>query len=85
LEQLEFIQGANYLGCGAIKVTPTKESSLLSLELLSQICDKSPIGVVAIGGVDKAVLDELKGINLSGVAVVRAIMDAKDAFLAAKE
>ncbi|EAK3930196.1 thiamine phosphate synthase [Campylobacter jejuni] len=85
LEQLEFIQGANYLGCGAIKATPTKESSLLSLELLSQICDKSPIGVVAIGGVDKAVLDELKGINLSGVAVVRAIMDAKDAFLAAKE
>ncbi|MCW1869083.1 thiamine phosphate synthase, partial [Campylobacter jejuni] len=52
LEQLEFIQGANYLGCGAIKATPTKESSLLSLEFLSQICDKSPIGVVAIGGID---------------------------------
>lgn len=83
LEQLEFIQGANYLGCGAIKATPTKESSLLSLELLSQICDKSPIEV--IGGVDKEVLDELRGVNLSGVAVVRAIMDAKDAFLAAKE
>lgn len=85
LEQLEWIQGANYLGCGAIKPTPTKKTSLLSLEILSQICDKSPIGVVAIGGIDKETLSELRGINLSGVAVVRAIMDAKDAYAAAKE
>ncbi|MCW1359755.1 thiamine phosphate synthase [Campylobacter sp. CCS1377] len=85
LEQLNYIQGANYLGCGAIKTTPTKESSLISLEILSQICEKSPIGVVAIGGIDKEVIKELKGIKISGVAVVRAIMDAKNTFLAAKE
>lgn len=85
LEQLNYIQGANYLGCGAIKVTPTKESSLISLEILSQICEKSPISVVAIGGIDKEVIKELKGIKISGVAVVRAIMNAQNAFLAAKE
>ena len=85
LEQLDFIQGADYLGCGAIRATPTKESSILSLELLAQICDKSPIGVVAIGGIDRDIIRKLRGINLSGVAVVRAIMDARDAYLVAKE
>ncbi len=85
LEQLNCIQGANYLGCGAIKATPTKESSVISLKLLSQICEKSPIGVVAIGGIDKEAIEELKGIGVSGIAVVRAIMNAQNAFLAAKE
>ncbi|EAH5759077.1 thiamine phosphate synthase [Campylobacter coli] len=85
LEQLKNIDGADYLGCGAIKATPTKESSVISFETLSQICEKSPIGVVAIGGIDKELIKELKGIKISGIAVVRAIMDAQNAYLAAKE
>lgn len=85
LEQLKNIEGVDYLGCGAIKVTPTKESSVISLETLSQICEKSPVGVVAIGGIDKELIKKLKGIKISGIAVVRAIMDAQDAYLAAKE
>ena len=40
LEQLKDIDGADYLGCGAIKATPTKESSVISFETLSQICEK---------------------------------------------
>lgn len=52
---------------------------------MSQICEKSPIGVVAIGGIDKELIKELKGIKISGIAVVRAIMDAQNAYLAAKE
>ncbi|TKX33102.1 thiamine phosphate synthase [Campylobacter aviculae] len=85
LEQLDFIESADYLGCGAIRTTPTKESSLISLETLEQICKKSPIPVVAIGGIDEEVISELKGIDLSGVAVVRAIMDASDPCLSAKK
>ncbi|EAJ3622490.1 thiamine phosphate synthase [Campylobacter coli] len=85
LEQLKNIEEADYLGCGAIKATPTKESSVISLETLSQICEKSPVGVVAIGGIDKELIKKLKGIKISGIAVVRAIMDAQDAYLAAKE
>ena len=83
IQQLKFIEEANYLGCGAIKTTPTKESSVLPLETLSQICENSPLPVVAIGGIDEAVVKELKGIKLSGVAVVRAIMEAKNPTLAA--
>ncbi|MCR2064257.1 thiamine phosphate synthase [Campylobacter helveticus] len=82
-QQLKFIEEANYLGCGAIKTTPTKESSVLPLETLNQICESSPLPVVAIGGIDEAVVKELKGIKLSGVAVVRAIMEAKNPTLAA--
>ncbi|AXP08432.1 thiamine phosphate synthase [Campylobacter hepaticus] len=85
LEQLAFIKGADYLGCGAIKTTLTKKSSLLNLKILKQICQKSPIGVVAIGGIDKKIVKELQDINLKGIAVCRAIMEAKDAFLAAQE
>lgn len=85
LEQLKNIEGADYLGCGAIKATSTKESSIISLETLSQICEKSPVGVVAIGGIDRELIKKLKGIKISGIAVVRAIMDAQDAYLAAKE
>ncbi|TKX31737.1 thiamine phosphate synthase [Campylobacter estrildidarum] len=85
LEQLDFIESADYLGCGAIKTTPTKESSLINLKTLDQICKKSPIPVVAIGGIDKEVIFELKSIDLAGVAVVRAIMDANNPYLVAKE
>ncbi len=84
LEELEFIEGANYLGCGTIKPTPTKKSEVLPLKNLEQIIAKSPLPVVAIGGIDEKVVKELKGLNLAGIAIVRAIMDAKDPFLAAK-
>lgn len=84
LEQLDFIEGVSYLGCGAIKPTPTKDSEVLSLEVLKQIIALSNLPVVAIGGIDEKVVGELKDLNLSGIAVVRAIMEAKDPFLAAK-
>lgn len=83
LTQLQGLKGVDYLGCGAIKSTPTKQSSLLSLQTLVQITQKSPVGVVAIGGIDEEVLKELRGIKLSGVAVVRAIMDATKPYEAA--
>ena len=85
LKQLDFIKSADYLGCGAIKATPTKESSIISLEILKQICKKSSIPVVAIGGIDQEMISELKGIDLTGIAVVRAIMDANDPYLSAKK
>ncbi|MBS4234884.1 thiamine phosphate synthase [Campylobacter vulpis] len=85
LKQLESIEGADYLGCGAIKKTPTKKSSVLSLENLRAICENSPLSVVAIGGIDEEVVKELKDIKLSGVAVVRAIMEAQNPTLAAKK
>ncbi|QWU80390.1 thiamine phosphate synthase [Campylobacter novaezeelandiae] len=84
IEQLKNIEGANYLGCGAINSTPTKKSEILSLEILEQIITLSKLPVVAIGGIDETNVLNLKGLKLSGIAVVRAIMCAKDPFLASK-
>ncbi|WP_276882930.1 thiamine phosphate synthase [Campylobacter cuniculorum] len=83
-KQLDFIAGATYLGCGAIKPTPTKESEVLALKDLKKIIALSPLPVVAIGGIDENVVHELKGLKLAGIAVVRAIMEAKNPFLAAR-
>ena len=85
VEQLEFIKGADYLGCGAIRQSKSKQSSILSLETLKELCLKSKIPVVAIGGIEKGVIASLKGARISGVAVISAIMNADDAYLAAKE
>ena len=40
--------------------------------------------MVAIGGIDEAVIKDLRDIKLGGVAVVRAIMNAKNPYQAAK-
>lgn len=77
--------GADYLGCGAIKATPTKNSTLLPLEALREICQNSPLPVVAIGGVDMSVVASLRGLKLAGVAVVRAIMHSKNPYEASCE
>lgn len=77
--------GADYLGCGAIKATPTKNSTVLPLESLREICQNSPLPVVAIGGIDVGVVASLRGLNLAGVAVVRAIMVAENPYKVALE
>ncbi|MBK1972141.1 thiamine phosphate synthase [Campylobacter sp. 2018MI35] len=84
IEQLKNIKEADYLGCGAINLTPTKKSEILSLDILKQIIALSNLPVVAIGGINEINILNLKGLKLSGIAVVRAIMCAKDPFLASK-
>ncbi len=84
LEELEDIAGADYLGCGAIKATPTKQdANVLELPILKQIIEKSKLPCVAIGGIDEGVASELSGLNLAGIAVVRAILNASNPRLAA--
>ena len=70
-------QGADYLGVGAIYPTTTKVKTVLtSTETLDAICKAVPIPVNAIGGLNKDNLDILKGIGISGICVVSAIMKA---------
>lgn len=69
--------GADYLGVGAIYPTTTKVKTVLtSTETLKDICTSVPIPVNAIGGLNKDNIDILKGIPLSGICVVSAIMKA---------
>lgn len=79
-------QGADYLGVGAIYPTTTKVKTVLtSTETLRDICAAVPIPVNAIGGLNKDNIDVLKGIPISGICVVSAIMKAADSRIAAIE
>ena len=64
---------------GAIYPTTTKVVTVLtSTETLEAITKAVPIPVNAIGGLNKDNIDILKGIGISGICVVSAIMKAEN-------
>lgn len=72
-------EGANYLGVGAIYPTTTKVKTVITdVKTLNEICDNVNIPVVAIGGLNEGNCNILNGSKISGIAVVSAIMKAKD-------
>ena len=71
--------GADCLGVGAAFATHTKaDVDVLSHETLKAICDAVDIPVVAIGGIHKENMLQLKGTGVDGVALVSAIFAADD-------
>lgn len=71
--------GADYLGTGAIFPTTTKENAPITLiSTLKTICQTVAIPVVAIGGLTTENIDQLIGMGIAGVAVVRDLMQAED-------
>ena len=79
-------KGADYLGVGAIYPTTTKVVTVLTAtDTLSDICKAVPIPVNAIGGLNTDNLDILKGIGISGICVVSAIMKADNPKTAAEK
>ncbi len=78
--------GADYLGVGAIFPTTTHvKTTITSTATLTDILKAVPIPANAIGGLNKDNIDVLKGIPISGICVVSAIMKADDPEKAAKE
>lgn len=66
--------GADYLGCGAVFGSTTKEGvRTLMPEGLKEICSAVHIPVVAIGGIQEQNISLLQGCGASGVAVVSAL------------
>lgn len=71
--------GADYLGVGAVFPTGSKDDADdVSHETLKAICDAVSIPVVAIGGISKDNVIELKGTGICGIAVISAIFGADD-------
>ena len=69
--------GADYLGCGAVFGTTTKQNTTtLPLEELRRICEAVHIPVVAIGGIDAQNLKLLKRTGVAGAAVIHALYGA---------
>lgn len=70
---------ADYLGVGALFPTGTKDDAdHVSYEALKEIVENTGIPVVGIGGIDKDNIEDLRGSNISGVAVISAILKEKD-------
>lgn len=79
--QQAWIDGADYIGCGGVYPTNTKENNLtVGLDGLKTVCLASKLPVVAIGGIGisnaRSVM-ELQVPNLKGVAVVSALFDSE--------
>lgn len=78
--------GADYLGTGAAFVTGTKtDAKPISRETIRAITAAVDIPVVAIGGITRDNILELKGCGLDGVAVVSALFAQPDVKAAAAE
>lgn len=72
-------QGADYLGVGSMFQTGTKKNAVATeFETLKHICESVDIPVVAIGGIKESNIEQLKGLGMSGVAVISAIFAAED-------
>lgn len=78
--------GADYLGVGAVFPTGSKaDATEVSHQTLKEICEAVDIPVIAIGGITKENVSELKGSGICGIAVISAIFAQKDIRKAATE
>ena len=79
-EALEAVRnGADCLGVGAMFSTSTKaDADVLPKEVLRDICAAVDVPVVAIGGISRENMADLKGTGVDGVALVSAIFAAEN-------
>ncbi|MCM1577718.1 MAG: thiamine phosphate synthase [Ruminococcus sp.] len=67
-------EGADYLGCGAVFGSVTKENAVpLSIEGLKEICSAVTVPVYAIGGINTENAAALTGTGVKGIVVISAI------------
>lgn len=84
LELLQALQiRPSYIALGHLFATPTKDmpsipQGLRLVGLQQQLCQQQQIPAVAIGGINASHLQALRAMGLSGVAMVRAVVDSDD-------
>lgn len=84
--QLAQEAGADYLGVGAVFPSPTKANALpITHWQLRDICTAVSIPAVAIGGITRENLPQLRGSAVQGIAVVSALFGAADIQAAARD
>jgi thiamine-phosphate pyrophosphorylase len=79
--------GVDYVGLGPVFPTPTKDTPLTPLGLrgVRDICSRLSIPVLAIGGITRDNAPQVMGAGADGIAVVSAILGAKNIFKATRE
>lgn len=78
-------QGADYIGCGPFRYTPTKRNlaPILGLEGYQNILKQMQqagisLPLIAIGGIVSTDIAALRGIGVNGIAVSGAVLEAAD-------
>ncbi len=78
--------GADYIGVGDVFGTSTKAGTHhVSVEELAKIRKTVKIPVVAIGGINAGNIHRLRGTGIEGVAVISAVLGARNITEAAEE
>lgn len=79
------VQGADYLGVGAVFPTGTKPDAVeVESKTVKAICRAVDIPVIAIGGIHAGNVLQLAGSGLSGIAVISALFAQPDIEAAAR-
>lgn len=80
LRDLAQIGSAAYIGFGPVFASTTKAGvrEPRGLELLAEVVRKSPVPVVAIGGIDRSNVDAVRRTGVAAWAVIGAIWGAAD-------
>jgi len=73
-------RGADYVAFGAIYPTPTKGAGhpVQGLEKLREVVAALHVPVVAIGGITRANIDEVKATGVASVAMISALCNAEN-------
>jgi len=79
--------GANYLGVGSVFLSPSKKhlKNTLGLRGLLTIREKISIPILAIGGINPENAHDVIATGVNGIAVISAILGAKDIEKATKK
>ncbi|GMH40121.1 hypothetical protein BSKO_08025 [Bryopsis sp. KO-2023] len=77
--------GADYVGAGAVYPTTTKDSGVIGLGVLREICQAVKIPVVSIGGINSGNAGETIDAGCAGVAVVSFVFGSESPKSAAGE
>lgn len=79
--------GADFVTFGPVFDTPSKRAygQPLGIETLCLACQNSPLPVFALGGIKPCHVAELKVAGAAGVAVISAIISARDPVAAARK
>ncbi|MBS5063028.1 MAG: thiamine phosphate synthase [Hungatella hathewayi] len=80
------VEGADYLGVGAMFPTKTKpDASIVTMEELRSIRSAVSLPIVAIGGITPANAPQFHAARVDGLAVISAILSKPDIEAAARE
>lgn len=78
--------GADYIALGPIFATHSKNNPdpVVGIERLRSVCEKSPIPVIAIGGITIERVPDIAATGAHGAAIIAAVNHAPDVLAAAK-